>query len=116
MLYEVITGCSIIFDLRIASIGVKRNCIFRITSYNVCYTKLLRTLFAATFIGENNILSEDGRLFAVRPEKLRGTHDLDGAMRTGEIVDVQYLGSIHKVIVQLDEEPMTVSIVLDSVV
>lgn len=72
------------------------------------------TLFAATFIGENNILSEDGRLFAVRPEKLRGTHDLDGAMRTGEIVDVQYLGSIHKVIVQLDEEPMTVSIVLDS--
>lgn len=72
------------------------------------------TLFAATFIGENNILSEDGRLFAVRPEKLRGTHDPDGAMRTGEIVDVQYLGSIHKVIVQLDEEPMTVSIVLDS--
>lgn len=72
------------------------------------------TLFAATFIGENNILSEDGRLFAVRPEKLRGTHDLDEAMRTGEIVDVQYLGSIHKVIVQLDEEPMTVSIVLDS--
>ena len=72
------------------------------------------TLFAATFIGENNILSEDGRLFAVRPEKLHGTLDLNDAKRTGEIVDVQYLGSIHKVIVQLDEEPMTVSIVLDS--
>ncbi|WMT41162.1 ABC transporter ATP-binding protein [Paenibacillus sp. D2_2] len=72
------------------------------------------TLFSATFIGENNILSEDGRLFAVRPEKLHATRDLSSAKRTGEIVDVQYLGSIHKVIVQLDEEPMTVSIVLDS--
>ncbi|HEY4389813.1 MAG TPA: ABC transporter ATP-binding protein [Paenibacillus sp.] len=72
------------------------------------------TLFSATFIGENNILSEDGRLFAVRPEKLHATRDLSSAKRTGEIVDVQYLGSVHKVIVQLDEEPMTVSIVLDS--
>lgn len=72
------------------------------------------TLFAATFIGENNIFSEEGRLFAVRPEKLHGIRDLDAARRTGQIIDVQYLGSIHKVIVQLDEEPMTVSIVLDS--
>jgi spermidine/putrescine transport system ATP-binding protein len=72
------------------------------------------TLFSATFIGENNIFSEEGRLFAVRPEKLHVLQELAGAKRTGEIIDVQYLGSIHKVIVQLEEEPMIVSIVLDS--
>ncbi|MNI43972.1 Spermidine/putrescine import ATP-binding protein PotA [compost metagenome] len=71
------------------------------------------TLFSATFVGENNIFSQDGRLFAVRPEKLHATRSTEGAKRTGEVVDVLYLGSIHKLIVQLDDEPMTVSIVFD---
>ncbi|MCM3702062.1 ABC transporter ATP-binding protein [Paenibacillus macerans] len=74
------------------------------------------TLFAATFVGENNIFSLDGRLFAVRPEKLRTVcgSGIAGAKRTGEVQDVLYLGSVHKLIVQLDNEPMTVSIVLDA--
>ncbi|AWB42928.1 spermidine/putrescine ABC transporter ATP-binding protein [Paenibacillus sp. CAA11] len=71
------------------------------------------TLFAATFVGENNIFSQDGRLFAVRPEKLVLLRDSQGAKRTGVIEDVLYLGSLHKVVVQLDNEPMKVSIALD---
>lgn len=71
------------------------------------------TLFSATFVGENNIFSRDGKLFAIRPEKLRASRDLEGAKRSGEVLDVVYLGSIHKLLVQLDNEPMTVSIVLD---
>lgn len=71
------------------------------------------TLFSATFVGENNIFSRDGRLFAVRPEKLRASRQIDGSKRCGEVMDVLYLGSIHKLIVQLDNEPMTVSIVFD---
>lgn len=72
-----------------------------------------KTLFSATFVGENNIFSRDGRLFAVRPEKLRATRDTENAKCTGEVLDVVYLGSIHKLVVQLDREPMTVSIVFD---
>lgn len=71
------------------------------------------TLFSATFVGENNIFSRDGRLFAVRPEKLRASRQIDSSKRCGEVMDVLYLGSIHKLIVQLDNEPMTVSIVFD---
>ncbi|MNW45052.1 spermidine/putrescine transport system ATP-binding protein [Fontibacillus panacisegetis] len=71
------------------------------------------TLFSATFVGENNIFSQDGRLFAVRPEKLRAVRNTEEVKRTGEVLDVLYLGSIHKLIVQLDDEPMTVSIVFD---
>ncbi|MBA9083893.1 spermidine/putrescine transport system ATP-binding protein [Fontibacillus solani] len=71
------------------------------------------TLFSATFVGENNIFSQDGRLFAVRPEKLHAVRNTEEVKRTGEVLDVLYLGSIHKLIVQLDDEPMTVSIVFD---
>ncbi|MUG47073.1 ABC transporter ATP-binding protein [Paenibacillus woosongensis] len=71
------------------------------------------TLFSATFVGENNIFSSDGRLFAVRPEKLRASRQVEGSKRSGEVMDVLYLGSIHKLIVQLDNEPMTVSIIFD---
>ena len=73
------------------------------------------TLFSATFVGENNIFSRDGRLFAVRPEKLKALRGGEGAepKRSGELLDVLYLGGVHKLIVQLDNEPMTVSVVLD---
>ncbi|MNJ52111.1 Spermidine/putrescine import ATP-binding protein PotA [compost metagenome] len=71
------------------------------------------TLFSATFVGENNIFARDGRMIALRPEKLRAQHNPVGAKYTGEITDVLYLGSVHKLIVQLDHEPMKISIVLD---
>lgn len=71
-----------------------------------------QTLFAATFVGENNIFSSREGLFAVRPEKitpLRGP----GGKKTGVIEDVQYLGNVHKLMVQLEGEPMRVTIALD---
>ncbi|WP_422659233.1 ABC transporter ATP-binding protein [Paenibacillus sp. EC2-1] len=71
-----------------------------------------QTLFAATFVGENNIFSSREGLFAVRPEKitpLRGS----GGKKTGLIEDVQYLGNVHKLMVQLEDEPMRVTIALD---
>lgn len=71
------------------------------------------TLFSATFVGENNIFSRDGSMFAVRPEKLTVKQLSGNAKRMGEVLDVVYLGSIHKLVVQLDNEPMTVSIVLN---
>lgn len=71
------------------------------------------TLFSATFVGENNIFAIDGHMIALRPEKLRAVHSPVGAKYTGEITDVLYLGSVHKLVVQLDHEPMKISIVLD---
>lgn len=72
-----------------------------------------KTLFAATFVGENNIFSSSEGLFAVRPEKLRPVRESEQARVTGVIQDVLYLGNVHKLTVQLDNEPMTVTIALD---
>ncbi|MBP1937074.1 spermidine/putrescine transport system ATP-binding protein [Paenibacillus sediminis] len=72
-----------------------------------------RTLFAATFIGENNIFSSDGRLFAVRPENIRVVREINKASRKGTVQDIVYLGNVHKLIVQLDDEPMNVTAALD---
>lgn len=71
-----------------------------------------QTLFAATFVGENNIFSSSEGLFAVRPEKITPTRE-PGAKKIGVIEDVQYLGNVHKLMVQLDNEPMKVTIALD---
>ncbi|VTR28460.1 putrescine/spermidine ABC transporter ATPase [Actinobacillus pleuropneumoniae] len=71
-----------------------------------------QTLFAATFVGENNVFSSPEGLFAVRPEKLLPQRE-SGAKKSGVIEDVQYLGSVHKLLVQLDDEPMKVTIALD---
>ncbi len=72
-----------------------------------------KTLFAATFVGENNIFSSGSELFAVRPEKLRPKPETEGVRKTGVIQDVLYLGNVHKLTVQLDGEPMMVTIALD---
>lgn len=71
-----------------------------------------QTLFAATFVGENNIFSSPEGLFAVRPEKIVAQRE-SGAKKTGVIEDIQYLGSVHKLLVQLDDEPMKVTVALD---
>lgn len=71
-----------------------------------------QTLFAATFVGENNIFSSPQGLFAVRPEKIIPTR-APNARKTGVIEDVQYLGSVHKLMIQLDDEPMRVTVALD---
>lgn len=73
------------------------------------------TLFAATFIGENNIFHEE-KLFSVRPEKVRvvtTSEPQQNDVRAGTILDIVYLGNIHKLIIQLDKEQHTVTSVLD---
>ncbi|GAB6991899.1 spermidine/putrescine ABC transporter ATP-binding protein PotA [Paenibacillus pini] len=72
-----------------------------------------KTLFAATFVGENNVFSTPEGLFTVRPEKLRPVRGELEARKHGVIQDVLYLGNVHKLTVQLDNEPMTVTIALD---
>ncbi|MBP2001431.1 spermidine/putrescine transport system ATP-binding protein [Paenibacillus shirakamiensis] len=72
------------------------------------------TLFTATFVGENNIFSSaQGELFAIRPEKLIAVREANEGKRSGVIQDIHYLGSVHQLIVQVDQEPMTVTIALD---
>ncbi|MBD8500359.1 ABC transporter ATP-binding protein [Paenibacillus arenosi] len=71
------------------------------------------TLFAATFIGENNIFHEEERLYTVRPEKVRVSEQLEGARKQGIIQDILYLGNIHKLIVHLDDEQTSVTSALD---
>lgn len=77
-----------------------------------------RTLFAATFVGENNIFSSPQGLFAVRPEKLRPQRSIESSKKSGVIQDVLYLGNVHKLMVKLDQvddqAAMIVSMVLES--
>ncbi|MBG9794751.1 spermidine/putrescine ABC transporter ATP-binding protein [Paenibacillus dendritiformis] len=70
------------------------------------------TLFAATFVGENNVFYEDN-MFAVRPEKIRISEETEGARKAGIIQDIVYLGNIHKLIVHMENEQTTVTAVLD---
>lgn len=74
-----------------------------------------KTLFTATFVGENNIFSTEEGLVALRPEKLRARRLDEGqaSKKTGVVKDVLYLGNVHKLVVQLDDEPMMVTIALD---
>ncbi|UHA75207.1 ABC transporter ATP-binding protein [Paenibacillus sp. 481] len=70
------------------------------------------TLFAATFIGENNIL-HDEHMFAVRPEKIRVFEETDETRKAGIIQDIVYLGNIHKLIIHLENEQTNVTVALD---
>ncbi|MEB9893855.1 ABC transporter ATP-binding protein [Bacillus cereus] len=70
------------------------------------------TLFAATFVGENNVFHEE-TMFAVRPEKIRISEETEGARKAGIIQDIVYLGNIHKLIVHMENEQTTVTAVLD---
>lgn len=76
-----------------------------------------QTLFAATFIGENNIFTSSEGLFAVRPEKLRPYRNMEDGMKIGVIKDVLYMGNVHKLIVELNQADiqttMKVTIALD---
>ncbi|MBN3524479.1 ABC transporter ATP-binding protein [Paenibacillus apiarius] len=70
------------------------------------------TLFAATFVGENNVFHKD-HMFAVRPEKIRVTAEPEDGRKSGIIQDIVYLGNIHKLIVHLAHEQTNVTAALD---
>ncbi|MGF7049439.1 spermidine/putrescine transport system ATP-binding protein [Paenibacillus sp. DS2015] len=63
-----------------------------------------RTLFAATFVGENNIFTSSEGHIAVRPEKLIALKSDVGAKKMGTIEDVMYMGNVHKLIVQMHSD------------
>ncbi|TRY26986.1 ABC transporter ATP-binding protein [Brevibacillus sp. LEMMJ03] len=70
-----------------------------------------RTLFVATFIGENNIFRSGDASIAVRPEKIR-LYPLevepDKHRMTGRIIDMVFLGNLRKLYIRLYDEDMTV--------
>jgi putative spermidine/putrescine transport system ATP-binding protein len=64
--------------------------------------------FVAGFVGASNVLHRGGRVFTVRPEKIRmtidgGTRRDDGNAATGRIRDVVYAGMFTRYIVELDD-------------
>lgn len=71
-----------------------------------------KTLFVATFIGENNIFASGDSRIAVRPEKVKlykqDATPQDGRRKNGRITDVVFLGNLSKLYVRLDDEDMTV--------
>jgi putative spermidine/putrescine transport system ATP-binding protein len=60
------------------------------------------TQFVAGFIGTSNILQRDGRMFTVRPEKIRLSTDEQAEGEPGAITAAVYLGPVTKFIVALD--------------
>lgn len=67
-----------------------------------------QSLFAATFIGENNIFRDNDKMYAVRPEKIRLGDPSQAYRKIGKIQDIIYLGSTTKVAIQLENEDTTV--------
>jgi spermidine/putrescine transport system ATP-binding protein len=70
-----------------------------------------QTLFVATFIGENNIFRQRDSCFAVRPEKIRlyrPEAEHEKGLRTGQIMDVVFLGNLRKLYVRLTGEETVV--------
>jgi putative spermidine/putrescine transport system ATP-binding protein len=64
--------------------------------------------FVAGFVGTSNILERDGGRFTVRPEKihlLRDSEPVPNGMQsaTGAVIEVVYLGSVTRYVIDLDE-------------
>lgn len=69
-----------------------------------------KSLFVATFIGENNIMQQGDRFFAVRPEKITVERDLQQAnsglsyKKKGTVADIVFLGNLYKIFINLDND------------
>lgn len=67
-----------------------------------------KSLFVATFIGENNIFQKGEQIFSVRPEKivLRNSNNAEPSNHTyqkrGMVTDIVFLGNMYKLFIQLD--------------
>jgi putative spermidine/putrescine transport system ATP-binding protein len=60
------------------------------------------TEFVAGFVGVSNVLERDGKMFTVRPEKIRMHFDEAGDGELGRIRDVVYVGMFTRYVVELD--------------
>jgi putative spermidine/putrescine transport system ATP-binding protein len=60
--------------------------------------------FVATFVGTSNLIHRDGRVYTVRPEKVRLLDDADRepTAMVGVVRDVAYLGSVTRYDVELE--------------
>jgi putative spermidine/putrescine transport system ATP-binding protein len=61
--------------------------------------------FVATFVGTSNMIRRDGRVYTVRPEKIRllADDESDPAMVAGTVTEVAYLGSVSRYEVELHD-------------
>jgi len=71
-----------------------------------------KSLFVATFIGENNIFSQGDQIFSVRPEKIilfplnqPGAGGPIQEKKRGWVEDVVFLGNMYKLFIRLENEP-----------
>lgn len=63
------------------------------------------TCFAASFLGKSNFVQQNGRVYALRPEKIDihlGSGHLQ-ARRSGTITSITYFGSMQRIIVETNE-------------
>lgn len=69
-----------------------------------------KSLFVATFIGENNIFQKGEHIFSVRPEKINialleeGDRAETTYQKRGKVEDVVFLGNAYKLFIQLEGE------------
>jgi putative spermidine/putrescine transport system ATP-binding protein len=61
--------------------------------------------FVATFVGTSNLIRRNGRVYTVRPEKIRllDEGDSDPAAVAGTVREVAYLGSVTRYDVEIDD-------------
>lgn len=66
-----------------------------------------KSLFVATFIGENNIFHRGEQIFAVRPEKIllyknESTTTNERTQKKGKVEDIVFLGNMYKLFIRIE--------------
>jgi len=65
--------------------------------------------FVASFIGENNFFTRDGKLFAVRPENIKVLNENEkNGFYNGIVRDIEFIGNLNKLFIDLIEIEHTV--------
>src|SRR5699024_9409571 len=73
-----------------------------------------KSLFVATFIGENNIIEDQDSIVALRPERITVSDVTSSSDRVGIIEDTEFLGNHHKLYIR-DEKTSHIFIAYQTV-